>query len=209
MDNQEKDFVLSDEAIAEQEKTSEAGGTLRSEISKSIGLEDNEDNKEVIDKLVDREKDLRKGYGELLGKKYIPLKKAYQELEENLNSKSDSNKDFDPDEFRKQVQQETVSTLNEQFLEASDFSDEFKSKVREELNRNPGKPAQSILKESEYLQFYKEKEDKERKIQEASENGTGQKGTSQDGKKMPDKFNDPKFMATPEGQKEFDEWQKG
>lgn len=208
----ENDFVLSDDAIAEQEKTAASGEDLRSGIVEELGLSDDEDNKAIIDKAVEREQKLRAGYGELLGKKYIPLKKAYQELTSDPRLKDENKgvpKDFDPDKFREEVQADTVKNLNEQYLDETDYSDEFKQKIREELDRHPGKTAQSVLKNSDYLKFYKDKEDEALRVAEAANNGNGQSGTQKnDGASMPDKFNDPKFMATQEGQKEFDEWSK-
>jgi len=125
----ENEFVMSDEAIAEQEQAAQSGDTLRSSIVESLGFTDDEDHKELIDKVYEREQKLRSGYGELLGKKYIPLKKAYQEMLTKKDS-SDTKKDFDPDKFRAEVQQDTIKQFNEQFLDDSDFSDDFKVKFR-------------------------------------------------------------------------------
>lgn len=206
--DKENDFVLSDDAIAEQENSTNVGDTLRSELAESLGLADDEDHKELLDKAVEREQKLRSGYGELLGKKYIPMKKAYQELLKN-NPPKDKSNDFDPEKVREQTRADTINFLNEQALDESDYSDEFKGKIREELTRNPGKTVSSVLKNSDYLKFHKEKEDEVRRIAEAAKNGNGQNGTTKtDGGSMPDKFSDPKFMATEEGRKEFDEWSK-
>jgi len=209
METEQNDFVLSDDAIAEQGKVGDVGETLRSELAESLGLADDEDHKDVLDKAVERELGLRKGYGELLGKKYIPMKKAYQELVNDPRLKSEKPEGFDPDKFSEKVKGETLGILNEQFLDDSDYTDEFKGKIREELGRNPGKTISFVLKNSDYLKFYKEKEDEAQRVAEAANNGNGQNGTTKmDGGNMPDKFSDPKFMATEEGRKEFDEWTK-
>jgi hypothetical protein len=54
-----------------------------------------------------------------------------------------------------------------------------------------------------------EKETDGRRISEAAKNGGGSakssKGNSGD---MPDQFTDAAYMATPEGQKAYDEWAK-
>src|SRR5262245_33119797 len=61
--------VLSDEALAEQEKEAVAeGAELRTKVVSELGIEDNDANKELIDKLVTRETGLRQGFGTLLGK---------------------------------------------------------------------------------------------------------------------------------------------
>jgi len=207
MSTDEKEFVLSDDAIAEQGKTANSGENLRSTIAESLGFPDDEDHKDLIDKVFEREQKLRSGYGELLGKRYIPLKKAYQEiLSKNGNTEKKST-DFDPDKFRAEVQQDTIKQFNEQFLDDSDFSDDFKVKFRQELDRNPGKTAQSVLKNSEYLQFFRDKEAKNERNKEAANNGNNQGGSQKlDTATMPDKFNDPKYMSTEKGRKEFDEW---
>jgi len=155
---------------------------------------------------------LRSGYGELLGKKYIPLKKAYKSLVDKPQAdgeKSTVKEEFDPEKFSAKVQAETFNTINEQFLDDSEFSDDFKVKVREELGRNPGKTVQSLLKNSDYLKFHLEQEQKENKTKEAAKNGTTKAGaTDTEEGEMPDKFRDPHFMATEEGRKEFDEYLK-
>lgn len=206
----DNEFVMSDEAIAEQEQTAQAGDGLRTNIASELGLTDDEHG-ELLDKIAERETKLRSGYGELLGKKYIPLKKAYQEMLNDPRLKEEKNKqsgEFNPDEFRAQVKQDLLNEQNEMFLDDSDFSDEFKEKVRAELARNPGKTAQSVLKNSEWLQFYKEKEDKAKRNGEAANNGTSRPGTKNADSDVPAEFNDPKYMATEEGRKAFDEWTK-
>lgn len=206
------EFVLSDEAIAEQEKSAQAGDNLRASIASDLGLTDDDDHKELLDKALEREQGLRSGYGELLGKKYIPLKKAYQDVLNDPRLKEEKKagnmpEGFDPDKFRADIERDFIKRQNEEFLDESDYSDDFKTKFREELGRNPGKSAQSVLKNSEWLKFYKDKEDKDKRNGEAAKNGTSQRGTTKtDSKAMPDEFNDPTFMATPEGQKKFDEW---
>lgn len=206
--NENNEFVLSDEAIAEQGKIADAGDDLRTSIAEFLGLTDDDDTSDLLDRFTEREQNLRKGYGELLGRKYIPLKKAYQNLVNDPRFKEEKGKsDFDPEAFRKEVQVDTLNSFNEQYLDESDFSDEFKIKVKEELNRNPGKTAQFVLKNSDYLNFLKDKESGNRRAQEAANNGTGQSGSKRDGDgSIPEKFIDPKFMSTEKGRKEFDEW---
>lgn len=203
---------MSDEALAEQEQNANGGEDLRANLVESLGLTDDDDHKDIIDKAVEREQKLRSGYGELLGKKYIPLKKAYQELSSDPRLKEESkkkNSDFDPDEFRQQIKQDLIQEQNESFLDDSGYSDDFKQKVREELGRNPGKSAQSVLNNSEYLKFFKDKEQADKRNGEAANNGSSQGGKQNlDAQDVPEKFNDPKFMATEEGRKEFDDWAK-
>lgn len=209
MSEPENEFVMSDDAIAEQTKTAEASEDLRSELVESLGLTDDEDHKEIIDKAVEREQKLRSGYGELLGKKYIPLKKAYQEVlnDPRLKEQGKENKDLDSDELRKQQEQIVAERFNEEYLEDSEFSDDIKQEIRE-WTKYKGVSAKAATKTPHIASMIAEFE-KEQRNAEAANNGTSQGGTQKvQGASMPEKFNDPKYMATEEGRKAFDEWSK-
>lgn len=206
--DKENDFVLSDEAVAEQEKTAVVDENFRSKFVEDLGLSDDDDSKDLIDRLVERETKLRAGYGELLGKKYIPLKQKYQELSTQINAGKD-NKSLTSEEIRNTAKEAAFSEINDNFLDESDYSDELKGKIREELKRNPGKTALWVTKNSDFVQFHLNKELEAKKAAEAANNGNGEGLSSKtEGVNMPDKFNDPAYMITEEGRKEYAEWEK-
>src|SRR5690606_19444961 len=142
----------------------------------------------------------------------IKYREQLQKLNQNLNNAKQeerSKTELDADAIRKQAEEAAFNKINETFLDESEYSDEFKQKVRNELERNPGKTAQSLIKNSEYLQFHLEKEIAEKRAAEAASNGNGERKGAQDGSEgMPDRFTDPTYMVTPEGQKDFEEWEK-
>ena len=204
--DKENDFVLSDDAIAEQGKTAVVDDNFRSKFVDELGLTDDEDSKELIDKLVERETKLRSGYGELLGKKYIPLKQKYQELSTQLGANKD-NKSLSPEETRKQQEQIGADRFNEEFLEDSEYSDEIKGEIRD-WTKYKGVSAKVATK-SPHIAAMIQAEAEAKRNAEAANNGNGEGvGVKTEGGKMPAQFNDPKYMITEEGQKAYAEWEK-
>ena len=206
MDN--NDFATSGEEYSEEEG---AGGfNVREDLVTTLGLDDEFDN-ELLDKLVEREQGLRKGHSELQGN-YKKVRDTYKTLKEDPRlTGQEIPKDFDPAKFSAEQEQKVAEKFNEEYLEETGYSDELKDEIRE-WSKFKSVSARSATK-APHIAVAIEKLQKEQRIQEASKNGSGQQGTSSNdsggGKApMPDKFTDPKFMATVKGQKEYDEWTK-
>lgn len=210
MENDEN--VLSDEEITEQDKVADVKDeALRAEIAETLGLEDDDENKERIDKALEREKGLRSGYGKLLGKyKVLRGQTPPKPKEEKKPDTKVEGQTFDPEQIRKDAEAATLKTINENFLDDSDYSDETKAKIRDSLVRNPGKTVQWVMKNDDYTKFVVNQEAEAKRAGEAAKNGTGEgrHGKSSQEGEMPDKFTDPKFMLTEEGRKEYEEWVK-
>lgn len=209
--SKENEFVLSDDAIAEQTKNAlgDAQGSedLRSQVIEALGVADDDEYKFIIDRAVEREQKLRAGYGELLGKKYIPLKKAYQEMINDPRFKQDNTASLSSDEWRKQQEQIVAERFNEEFLEDLEYSDDIKKEIRE-WTKYKGVSAKAAVKAPHISTLISEFEKTQRNAK-ALNNGTGNGGAERlDGGSMPDKFLDPKYMATEKGKKDFDDWSK-
>lgn len=176
---------------------------LRSSVIDYLGLEDNADNAAMIDKLVERERQSRQKLSSAIGAKI----KYREQAQSFLTKGTDTNKtkvELDADAIRRQTEETVKAQFDEEYLEESDFSDNLKAELRKVAKIN-GTTVRGAVKDS-YIQHLIEKESTERKIAEAAKNGGGgQKGTDTPGV-MPDRFNDPSYMASPAGQKDYDDW---
>jgi hypothetical protein len=197
--------VLSDDALAEQEKEAVADDSaLRTKIVSELGLTDDDTNKELIDKMVKREAGLRGGFGKLL--------KSHKALKTNKSApippapKQDEKSELTPEQIREQTRAEVRGELDNEFLEQSDFSDELKSKIKSHAKAE-GISARAAAK-SDYIVFLKDKEDKQKRADEAADNGTrkGKQGKAVDTSKPLD----PKDydLSTEEGRKAWTDAKK-
>lgn len=202
----EHEGVLSDEEISEQEKVAKDDG-LREKIVKELGLTDDETNKEMIDKLVDRESGLRKGYGTLLGK-YKGLRDGGNHKKPEIKQSSDQGKKetLTPDDIRKQSEAAVRGQLDEEYLDESDHSDEIKAVIRSEAKRL-GVSARKAEK-SEFVQFKINKEQEANRASEAAKNGSqkGKQGKVIDRNFVPNPSDYD--LSTEEGRKQWDEDKK-
>jgi len=198
-----------EELQVEQESLAEVqDADLRSSVLDSLGLEANDNNEDLVNKLVEREKSSRQKLSSAIGAKI-----KYRTELEKLNQKPEQKKleqsktEFDADSIRKQTEQTVKAQFDEEYLEESEYSDTLKAELRKVAKLNET-TVRAATKDS-YIQYLIEKETDGKRISEAAKNGGGSakssKGNSGD---MPDQFTDAAYMATPEGQKAYDEWAK-
>lgn len=196
-----------EELQVEQESLAEVqDDDLRRSVVDSLGLEANDDNAELINKLVEREREQRSKLSGAIGAKI-----KYREQLNQFNQKSPepaenkSKTELDADAIRKQTEDTVRAQFDEEYLEDSDFSDALKAEMRKVAKLN-GTSVRATTKDS-YIMHLQEKESQEKRTQEAAQNGGGErKGTQGDGNSMPDRFNDPTYMMTEKGQKDYDDW---
>lgn len=212
MENPETtDETLSPEELQdEQEALAEVeDGDLRSNVIESLGLEENDDNSELINKVVEHEKANREKLSKAIGQKIDWREKAKQsntQPEKQSGEEKDS-QPLDVEAIRKETEATVRQQLDDEFLEESDYSDKLKEEMRKVAKIN-GTSVRAVVKDS-YIQHLVEGEQSEQRAAEAANNGTGERRSGTDaGSEMPDKFNDPAFMSSEEGQKEYSEWEK-
>jgi len=196
-----------EELQVEQESLAEvADDKLRQSVIDSLGLEDNDTYATVIEKAIEREKAHRQKLSAAISAKINWRTKAQSGLNQTKSQDKSKTESFDPDSIRKQTEETVKAQFDEEYLEESDFSDKLKAEMRKVAKIN-GTTVRAATKDS-YIQFLIEKETAEKRALEAGNSGSGaKKGTKTDGA-MPDEFNDPSYMATPEGQKAYDAWSK-
>lgn len=176
---------------------------IRSQVVTSLGLEDNDANKELIDKLVTDRKGTRTKLSKAIKQKIDWRTKAQGTPPPKPDApKPDAAKPLDAEEIRKQTEAATRGALDEEYLEDSDFSDEIKAAIREEAKRT-GVSARKAAK-SEFVVFKLDKEKKAKAADEAAHNGPrrGTKtGTTIDASTP---LNPADYdLSTPEGRKQW------
>ena len=198
-----------EELQVEQESLAEVqDADLRSSVLDSLGLEANDNNEDLVNKLVEREKSSRQKLSSAIGAKI-----KYRTELEKLNQKPEQKKpeqsktEFDADSIRKQTEQTVKAQFDEEYLEESEYSDTLKAELRKVAKLNET-TVRAATKDS-YIQYLIEKETDGKRISEAAKNGGGSaKSSKGNSGEMPDQFTDAAYMATPEGQKAYDEWAK-
>jgi len=199
-----------EELETEQEALTEVGDDdLRSNVIESLDLEENDDNKELIDKFVAIEKENRTKLSKAIGQKIDWREKAKSNTQPKKQEENDSKtaEGLDAESIRKQTEETVKSQFDEEYLEDSDYSDDLKAEMRKIAKVN-GTSVRSASKDS-YIQHLINEEKSENQSAEAANNGTGERKSGKDGSQgMPDKFTEPTFMMTEEGQKEYEEWEK-
>lgn len=192
-----------EELQSEQESLAEVkDDDLRSSIISSLGLEDNEANKGTIDKIVEMRKE---SHGKL--SKAISQKIKFRDQLKGFNPKPPANDKTSVTDVSKQTEAQISERFNEEFLEDSEYSDTLKAEIRK-ISKLNGVTARTATKDS-YIKHLIDKETADKRAAEAASNGNGTGKNGQDGgDSMPAKFNDPKFMITEQGQKEYADWEK-
>ena len=198
-----------EELQVEQESLAEVqDADLRSSVLDSLGLEANDNNEDLVNKLVEREKSSRQKLSSAIGAKIkyrTELEKFNQKTEQKKPEQSKT--EFDADSIRKQTEQTVKAQFDEEYLEESEYSDELKAELRKVAKLNET-TVRAATKDS-YIQHLIEKETDGKRISEAAKNGGGSaKSSKGNSGEMPDQFTDAAYMATPEGQKAYDEWAK-
>lgn len=205
MGDDEKD-VLSDEAIAEQEKEAVAeGAELRSQVAAALGIADDEANKELLDKAVTRESGLRKGYGTLLGK-YKGLKtkvKPAPQQAPQQQQQSQQGKALTPEEIRQQAEATVTQQLEQRDLDEMELPDDIKSEIKS-VAKIKGISVRKAAQDG-YIQHLIEKAVAENRITDAALPSTRRAAPAA----RPGNAAAPKFdMSTEEGRKAFNEWKQ-
>lgn len=180
---------------------------LRSDVVASLGLEDNDANKELIDKLVVDKKTTRAKLSQAIKQKIDWRTRAKGVTPPKPATPAEPAKPLDAEGIRKQTEATTRATLDDEYLEESDFSDTIKAAIRDEVKRT-GVSARKAAK-SEFVQFKLDKEKQATRADEAANNGprkgrkTGQAiDTSQP-------LNPADYdMSTPEGRKQWNDDKK-
>jgi hypothetical protein len=198
-----------EELQVEQESLAEVqDADLRSSVLDSLGLEADDNNEDLVNKLVEREKSSRQKLSSAIGAKIkyrTELEKFNQKPEQKEPEQSKT--EFDADSIRKQTEQTVKAQFDEEYLEESEYSDELKAELRKVAKLNET-TVRAATKDS-YIQYLIEKETDGKRISEAAKNGGGSaKSSKGNSGEMPDQFTDSAYMATPEGQKAYDEWAK-
>jgi len=198
-----------EELQVEQESLAEVqDADLRSSVLDSLGLEADDNNEDLVNKLVEREKSSRQKLSSAIGAKIkyrTELEKFNQKPEQKKPEQSKT--EFDADSIRKQTEQTVKAQFDEEYLEESEYSDELKAELRKVAKLNET-TVRAATKDS-YIQYLIEKETEGKRISEAAKNGGGSaKSSKGNSGEMPDQFTDAAYMATPEGQKAYDEWAK-
>lgn len=193
----DKDNVLSDEQIAEQEKVAVAeGDEFRAKVVAELGLSDDDDHKELIDKVVEREAGLRKGFGNLLGK-YKNLRSTAKPAPTPA-AKQENNSQLDAEQIRTQTETTVKAQLEQRDLDEMEYPDEIKADIKK-LAQLKGISVRKAAKDP-YIQHLITEANADNRNHEATVTRTPHATpTRTDGK--------PEFnMATDEGRKAFKEW---
>jgi hypothetical protein len=197
-----------EELQVEQESLAEvADDKLRSSVVSSLGLEDNEDNAALIEKVLEREKQHRQKLSGAISSKIKYRTLAQQSGLNKDKAPVQSKTNLDAESIRKQTEETVRAQFDEEYLEESDFSDNLKAEMRKVAKIN-GTTVRATTKDP-YIKFLMEQASAEKRALEAANNGNGaRKGTNNGGQGMPEEFSDAAYMATPEGQKAYDTWSK-
>jgi len=194
--DEENVIVSPDEAKAEQEALAEAkADDVRAKIVAELGLTDDDTNKSVIDKLVERDLSHKKKLSEAIGQK-IKWRDQAKVAKPAQPAKPET--PVNADEIRKQAEATVKATLEQRDLDEMEYSDEIKA----EIKRVAQIQGVSVRKAAQdpYIQQRIEKAKSTERIIEA--------GTARSSKAIPLNAKGlPKFeMSTPEGRKQYDEW---
>jgi hypothetical protein len=193
----EKDIVLSDEAIAEQEKEAEAdSGKLRAKVVAELGLTEDDTNKEFIDKLVERESNLRKGFGKLLGD-YKTLKTKAKPAQQSQQQQQQTPQ-LDAEKIREQTEATVTERLEQRDLDEMEYPDDIKAEIKK-IAKAQGVSVRKAEKDP-YISFLVGQAQAAGRIDEAAVPHT-QRSTTTKTEKVPT-FD----MATEEGRKAYDTW---
>ena len=196
----DQDFVLSDEQIAEQETQAVAeGAEFRAKIVSELGLVEDDTNKGFIDKVVEREAGLRKGFGKLLGN----YKKLKSTVKPPQQSQQQQPQPLDAETIRKQTEDTVNQQLEQRDLNEMDYPDEIKEQIKTVAKIKNVSVRQAA--KDPYIQHLVSQAIAEGRVQEAAIPRT-QTSTSS---AKPLDTTKPEFdMSTPEGRKAFQDSKK-
>lgn len=190
--------VTPDEAKAEEEALTEAKeDEVRAKVIADLGLSE-DDNSELIDKVVEREIANRKKLSEAIGQK-IKYRDAATKSKPAQQEKKDT-QSFDPEAIRKQAETAALATLEQRDLEEMEYPDEIKAEIKR-VAQVQGVSVRKAEKDP-YIQHRIAEAVADNRVNEAAVTRTP-KSTKAATDAKPD-FD----MSTEEGRKAFDEWKK-
>lgn len=210
MDPEKNNNLSPEEHTAEQEALAEAKeDDVRAKVIADLGLEDNDNNKSIIDKVVGREMEHRSTLSKAVKQKIDWRTKALgpdgkpKDPQKPDESKVDPT---DPEAIRKAAAEATRAEFEQRDLDEMDYSDEVKEQIKRVAKYN-NSSIRAAAKDP-YIQSLIENETKQRKADEAAENGSGKtrSGVQIDTSKPLD----PKDfdLSTEEGRAEWEEAKK-
>lgn len=174
---------------------------LRSHFVSSLGLEDNDANREILDKLVADKKESHTKLSKAIGQK-IKLRDALKGGKAVPPAPS-GDKPLDAETIRKQTEEAVTARLEQRDLEEMDYPDEIKAQIRH-VAQVQGISVRKAEKDG-YIQHLVREAVAAGKIDEATVSRTPR--TTPAGKTGEGKM--PTFdMSTEDGRKAFDQWKK-
>ena len=203
MEIEQNNTPTPEELQVEQESLAEVqDNDLRSNVISSLGLEENNLDEDLVNKLVERERDHRAKLSGAIGAKI-----KYREQLQGFNQKSEQSQPKVEKADSKTTEQIVAERFNEEYLEDSNYPDEIKAEIRNWTGyKNVSAKA---AEKAPHIQVMIGEYQKEQQLKEAAENGGGKGKSSSDGGGMPARFNDPAYMATQEGRDDYDKWDAG
>lgn len=195
----EKVVVSPDEANAEQEALTEVkADEVRTRVISDLGLADDDTNKPVIDKIVERELSHKKKLSEAIGQK-IKWRDQVKIAKPVTPTRVEATP-FTPDDIRKQTEVTVTATLEQRDLDEMEYSDEIKTDIK----RVAQLQGISVRKAAQdpYVQFKIAQASSADRVTEAAVPRT-QKTTPVSTQKIP-KFD----LATEDGRKDYDAWKQ-
>ena len=199
---EEKDTIVTpDEAQAEQEALAVAkDDEIRADVVSSLGLEENDDNREFIEKLVAREKENRGKLSTAIRQKINWREKATKAPTPPApNQPRTEQHQYDPDAVRKQTETTVRAELEQRDLDEMEYSDEIKADIKK-LAQLQGVSVRKAAKDP-YIQHRIEQAKAAERPLEAGVPRTPHAASARTEGQAP-KFD----MSTEEGRKAFKEW---
>lgn len=199
--------VTEEEKQQEEELLKETPATeVRKSVIESFGLKE-DDDKELIDKLVDDRTSRRKELSTAIKQKRTWREKAQTERKPEEKPETSTGPTGPAQTKKEDISKIVKETVNEELegkeLDAIDISDEAKTEIKA-YAKVKGFRIKQVL-ESDFFKFIKERSDAAKKVEEAAIGGKHGAPTRQDF----DVNKPPKpDMSTKEGRKEWADWKK-
>jgi len=195
-----EDIKVSDEEIQEETEAQEAieEGKIREAVVADLGIEDNDDNKDLIDKLVARETSHRTKLSKAVGQKI-----KYREL-------AGGKKPAPANQSKKTETVDPVKLVEEKFMQRDLDEMDHSDKVKDQIKRIAQLNDISIRKAEQdpYIQHLIAEEVRQKSVNDAAKNGkkNSKTGTVIDVSKPLDvsQFD----LSTPEGRAEWEDAKK-
>lgn len=202
-----EDLKVSDEEIQEEtEAQAEVNeDEVREKVIADLGIEDNDDNKDLIDKVVAREVDHRGRLSKAVGQKIKYRTQLQGDKPPKTSKKPDASGKTDEDPV-KAAERRTAEMFMQRDLDEMSHSDELKAEIKEIAERKNISIRQA--EKDPYIQFKIGEAERQQKVDAAAGNGKkqGKSGTVIDVSKP---LNPADFdLSTEEGRAEWNDAKK-